>query len=290
MKPEGDLLAETLADRRQGRVILAEPRDERERRLVDVARKMAARAGERPQGPDLPELLLRRLGLAEPVRRVECVDISHLGGTDVRAGVVVFEEGRRVPEDSKVYSLPGLEGASDDYGALAAWALRRAESGPPWPDLLLIDGGKGQLAAVASAWEGLGEGAPPVPLAAIAKGPSRRAGELEDRIFRPGRKNPMALKPGSPELLYLQRIRDAAHDYSIGRQRRARKKRVLESEVMGLPGVGPKTARLLWDRFGSLEAMLRATDDELAAVPGIGRAKAARLLEALGELRRAREG
>ncbi|MBU1611008.1 MAG: excinuclease ABC subunit UvrC [Proteobacteria bacterium] len=286
---DDELVAETLAERRGGRVNIGAPGVDSEQRLLDVARKVGVRAGMKREGPDLPELLMRRIGLTRPVQRIECVDISHLSGTDVRAGMVVFEDGRRIKEDSRAYTLPSIEGTSDDYAALAAWAVRRAESGPPWPDLVLIDGGKGQLAAVDRAWSELGEACPPVPLAAIAKGPSRRAGELEDRVFRPGRKNHLSIKPGSPEMLYLQRIRDAAHDFSLGRQRRARKKRVLTSEVLGLPGVGPKTARLLWDHFGSLDAMIEAPAPELAAIPGIGTKKAERIRSALNAMKKARE-
>ncbi len=277
-----ELVAETLAERRGGRVTIASPGLDQEQRLLDVARKVGVRSGMKRDGPELSELLMARLGLAEPVVRVECVDISHLGGTDVRAGVVVFEQGKRIKADSKVYALPGQEGSCDDYAALAAWAVRRVESGPPWPDLLLIDGGKGQLSAVERAWASLGDAAPLVPLAAISKGPTRRAGELADRIFRPGRKNHLSIRPGSPEMLYLQRMRDAAHDFSLGRQRRARKKRVLESEVLGLPGVGPKTARLLWDRFGSLAAMRDATETDIASIPGIGKKRAHRIQQQLG--------
>ena len=103
-------------------------------------------------------------------------------------------------------------------------------------------------------------------------------------LFAPGRTNPLPLRPGSPELLFLQRLRDAAHRHALGRQRRARTGRMLKSELLTLDGVGPSTARLLWDRFGSLEAMARATRDDLAALPGIGRKKAARLAASLAGL------
>ncbi len=279
---DNELVAETLAERRPGRVTIAAPGSDQEQRLMDVARKVGARSGMKRDGPELSELLMVRFGLAKPVVRVECVDISHLGGTDVRAGVVVFEQGQRIAEGSRIYSLPGQEGSCDDYAALSAWVVRRVESGPPWPDLLLIDGGKGQLSAVEQAFASLGDAAPLVPLAAISKGPTRRAGELADHVFRPGRKNPLSIRPGSPEMLYLQRMRDAAHDFSLGRQRRARKKRVLESEVLGLPGVGPKTARLLWDRFGSMAAMRDATEADIASIPGIGKKRAHRIQQQLG--------
>jgi excinuclease ABC subunit C len=148
---------------------------------------------------------------------------------------------------------------------------------------MLVDGGRGQLASVERA---LTEAGAPetIELAAISKGATRAASELGDLVWRPGRKNPSNLRPGSSELLYLQRIRDAAHTFVIGRQRRARSKRAMQSRVEAISGVGPKTARLLWDRFGSLAAMAKATRDELAELPGIGVRRAATLHEALGEL------
>lgn len=296
---EPEALEAALSEARQGPVRLQAPHTAEEKRLHALAREAASRARARSE-TDIGELLAQRLQLPGPPGRIECVDISHLGGTGVRAGVVVYVGGRRSREQSRLYNLDELAPGGDDYAALAAWAVRRAASECPLPDLVLIDGGRGQLEAVrralrAALGQGDGddaEGAIPVgdvpalpALAAIAKGPSRRAGELEDRIFLPGRTNPLPLKPGSPELLFLQRMRDEAHRFVIGRQRRVRKQQVLNSELLNLPGVGPKTARLLWDRFGSLEAMLNATPQELSALPGVGRVRGARVAEALARLR-----
>lgn len=282
---EDEALAEVLAERRGGPLRIGPPAGSAEKRLLALAREVAARGAEKPEAPDIEDLLRERLHLPCRPGRIECVDVSHLGGEGLRAGLVVFEDGRRNPEASRLYAFPELEGASDDYAALAAFARRRIASGPPWPGLLLVDGGKGQLAAVARAWAEAG-GPAGVELAAIAKGPTRRAGELHDRVFRPGRRNPLALRPGGPELLFLQAVRDAAHRFVLGGQRKARKRKMLESEVLGLPGVGPKTARLLWERFGSVEAMARATLEELRAIPGLGAKKATAVFEALRALRR----
>jgi excinuclease ABC subunit C len=146
----------------------------------------------------------------------------------------------------------------------------------------LIDGGKGQLGAVerAMAENGLAH----VPLAAIAKGESRRAGELGDVVFRPGRKNPLSLKPGSPALLFLQHVRDTAHRFVISRLRRHKRTAQLVSNLDNLPGVGPKTARLLWEHFDSVQAMADATVEDLAALPGLGPKKAAALHSRLKSL------
>ncbi|MEF2230570.1 MAG: excinuclease ABC subunit UvrC [Pseudodesulfovibrio sp.] len=284
---DDEALAQVLSDRRSGRVRIAPPHTGQEKKLVDIARNVARQAGERKDS--IAARLRQALRLAgEPVR-IECVDASHLGGRDMRVGQVVFEDGRRDKDASRLYAFPELEGTGDDYAALAAWARRRVESGPPWPDLVLIDGGKGQLRAVEQALAGCEEDVC-WELASIAKGESRRAGELGDVIFRPGRKNPMNLKPGSAELLFLQMIRDEAHRFVLGRQRRARKQAVLSSEVTSLPGVGPKTARVLWDRFGSLEAMAGAESGAIESLPGIGRKRGARIHAALQALRNARKG
>ncbi|QJB54951.1 excinuclease ABC subunit UvrC [Pseudodesulfovibrio sp. zrk46] len=282
---EDETLSEVLAERRGGAVRITIPHTTQEKQLLDIARTVARQAKERKD--TISVRLQKVLKLAEEPLRIECVDASHLGGTGMRVGQVVFEEGRRNKEASRVYSFPELEGTSDDYAALASWAKRRVESGPPWPDLVLIDGGRGQLSAVEGAlsecvdemcWE----------LASIAKGPSRRAGELEDLIFRPGRKNPMPLKGGSAELLFLQKVRDTAHNFVLGRQRKARKKAVLSSELTSLPGIGPKTARTLWDKFGSLDAMLEADISDIRSLPGVGKKKDEQIHSALLGLKKAR--
>jgi len=273
-------LAEVLSERRGGPCRLGAPRGADERRLMDMAANLARTANRSDGAQDVASVLEHALGLATPPARIECVDISHLGGTGVRAGLVVFEQGEPRKEDYRAYALPGAEGTGDDYAALAQWAKRRAESGPPWPDLLLIDGGRGQLAAVTAA---LAEAMPETPIecASIAKGPSRRAGELEDRVFRPGRRNPVALRPGSPALLFLQKVRDAAHRFVIGRGRAATKKRSLAGELISLPGIGPKTARLLFDHFGAIAAIKAADESALANVPGLGAKRAAKIRHAL---------
>jgi len=279
----GGALAEVLSERRGGPFRLAVPRGPDERRLMDMAANLARTAHRNDGAQDVASVLEQALGLPGPPARIECVDISHLGGHGVRAGVVVFEQGEPRKEDYRAYGLPAAEGTGDDYAALAQWAARRAQSGPPWPDLLLIDGGRGQLAAVVAA---LAAAMPETTIecASIAKGPSRRAGELDDRVFRPGRRNPVALKPGSPALLFLQRARDTAHRFVIGRGRAATKKRSLSGELVALRGIGPKTVRRLFDHFGTIAAIKSADVSALSAVPGLGAASAAKIRLALDAL------
>ncbi|WP_027722799.1 excinuclease ABC subunit UvrC [Maridesulfovibrio zosterae] len=272
---------EILTERSKNPVRIVTPGTGEEKRLLEIARKNAAFGANEKKNVDILDVLAAKLKLSAAPQRIECIDASHLGGEGMRVGMVVFEEAKPEKSQYRTYVFPELEHSSDDYAALYHWVVKRIDSGPPWADLILIDGGKGQLAAVEKAFAENWTEETPVPhLASIAKGPTRKAGELEDRIFRPGRKNHLPLKGGSPELLYLQNVRDEAHRFVIGRQRKSRKKKVLQSEVLALPGIGPKTARLLWDEFGAVQKMKAATVQELAAVKGIGKKRAQQIFDA----------
>lgn len=284
-----DALEQALAERRGAPVRVVAPQHTADNQLVDMAAANAREEARRRRGQD-GEALLARVGAAlslprSPVR-IECVDVSHTGGRQTRVGMVVYVNGRPSREDYRIYAMPD---SADDYATLHAWATRRLESGPPWPDLLLIDGGRGQLTAVGRAFSEAGEEGL-FPLAAIAKArdedghADRRAGNVADRIFVPGRANPLPLREGSQELLFLQQVRDTTHRFAIDRHRRARRGAALSGELMRLPGVGPAMARLLWDWFGSVEAMAAASEEELRTLPGVGRAKAADLHEKLRRL------
>ncbi|SDF76451.1 excinuclease ABC subunit UvrC [Desulfovibrio legallii] len=286
---ERELLEQTLSDRRNGPVRLVAPQNAGDNRLVDLAQGNAREEAHRQERGGAQDILARlgaALHLPGPPRRLECVDVSHTGGKQTRVGLVVFEDGRPERGQYRNYAMPD---SGDDYATLHAWVARRLESGPPWPDLLLIDGGRGQLHTVQRALREAGRAAL-FPLAAIAKArddaghADRRAGNIADRIFTPERVNPLPLREGSPELLFLQNVRDTAHRFVIGRHRRARRGAALSGELMRLPGIGPATARLLWDHFGSVEAMRAASLDDLRRLPGIGPAKAALLLQKLADL------
>lgn len=330
------LLQEVLAERRDGPVFLATPHSSEEKQLVNMAAtnaRDAAKTGfgkEAGEGPaegensyqdNMALVLGRKLYLGKPVKRIEVVDISHTSGIEARAGLVVFENGQPVREDFRAYIIEDDSLArGDDYGALALFMRRRLNSGPPWPDLLLIDGGRGQLAAVervlqeenslglfalasiakarqqeedlsefeATAEEDADNTRPPLlpaPLKQRSARPDRRAGNVADRIFIPGRSNPLNLKPGSAELLFLQMLRNAAHDQAIGKHRKARNKAALAGELVRLPGIGPKTAQLLWQHFDSLAEMRKSSEADLARLPGIGKARAARLWQQLRKLK-----
>jgi excinuclease ABC subunit C len=287
------ILARVLAERRGGPVRIVGPQRGVDKKLVDMAAENARQIAEEENAPLTSALagVAVRLHLPGPPLHIECVDVSHTQGVQTRVGLVAFENGTPRKDWYRTYAFPELEGSGDDYAALAAWARRRLKAGPPWPDLLLVDGGKGQLAAVERALSQ--DGAPPCPLASIAKAREesdagrlrRKTHALDDVIYLPGRKNPANLKPGSPELLFLQRVRDTAHNYVIGRHRRSRGKTALAGELLRLPGVGLKTARLLWDHFPSIEAMLGASLEAIEQLPGLGKKRAAALHARLQQLK-----
>ncbi|SBW09740.1 UvrABC system protein C [uncultured delta proteobacterium] len=278
-----EALAAALGDLRGGPVHLLPPRGRDEEALVAMA---AANAGEMRRQPDalpMAGLLETALHAARPVERIEAVDVSHTGGSETRVGMVVFA-GERPEKDA--YRAYAVDAGGDDYAALYQWAKRRAAAGEPWPDLVLVDGGKGQLAAVVRGFAEAGI-TDAFAVAGIAKARTedgradRRAGNDADRIFLPARSNPLPIAPGSPELFFLQHVRDTVHDFAIGRHRKARANRAMAGELLRIPGVGPKIAKILWQHFGSLTAMAETDAATLAAIPGIGPRLAEKLVNSL---------
>ncbi len=279
-------LAQSLGDIRGASVRIVAPRSVEENSLVDMALANAREEALRRRDQSIEERLAKVLHLPYAPKRIECVDVSHTSGQQTRVGMVVFEDGKAQKSAYRNYAMPD---SADDYATLAAWVLRRLESGPPWPDLLLIDGGKGQLNVVQRALQDAGkEGL--FALAAIAKArhddgrADRRAGNISDRIFLPNRSNALPLRDGSPELLFLQHVRDCTHNFALGRHRKARSGAALSSELMRISGVGLATAKLLWQHFSSIDAMRKASEEDLIKIPGIGKAKAKTLREKLQKL------
>ena len=288
-REDGTALLAVLADRRGGPVRLIVPKNRADNQLVEFARVNAreeARRHENRKEQPILDRLANALHLPMPPQRIECVDVSHTSGKQTRVGMSVYVNGTPSRKDYRIYAMPD---SADDCATLHAWIPRRLESGPPWPDLLLIDGGRGQLAAVERAFEDAGKKVF-FALAAIAKArderghADRRAGNVADKIFIPGRSNPLPLHEGSPEMLFLQQVRDTTHRFAITRHRRARQGAAMTGELMRLPGIGPATARLLWDTFGSVPAMRDASIDVLCELPGIGRTKARNIKEKLERL------
>ena len=282
-------LEAVLAEWSESPVRLSLPKNHAERQLVAIAESNAIEAGSK-EAHKVPHRLAQMFERPEPVLRVECVDVSHTAGAATRVGMVVFQDTNPATSDHRTYTV---DAGGDDYKALGLWMQRRLDSGPPWPDLLLVDGGRGQVAAVAKVcgvfFSASGQ-TQPFALAGIAKAQDehgradRRAGNVADRIFVPGRSNPLPLRHGSQELLFLQHVRDTAHKYVIGKHRKARSKASLSSQLTSLSGIGEHTARLLWQHFDSVEAMLAASPEQLTKIPGIGKLKAKALAERLRTL------
>lgn len=281
-----EALEQLLSERRAGSVRIVAPQNSDDNRLVDLAQASAREEARRKHSLGVDEILEKiktGLHMERLPERIECIDVSHISGSQTRIGMVVYENGMPKKEDYRIYKM---EDSADDYASLHAWVFRRLESGEPWPDLLLIDGGRGQLASVMKALHKAGS-QQLFSVASIAKArdekghADRRAGNVADRIFIPGRANPLPIREGSQELLFLQQIRDATHHFAIEGHRKARRKAAFSGELMRLPGIGSATARLLWDKFGSVEAMRDANEEEIMEIPGIGKARARMIIEKL---------
>lgn len=224
--------------------------------------------------------LKARLNLDNIPRRLECFDLAHLQGQNAVAGLVVMEDGEWKKTHYRRFRIKSARGG-DDYGGMREVVARRfAHEDWPRPDLLLLDGGKGQLHAAQAAFEDLG--LKPPPLAAIAK--IRQEGDI-DRIFLPGRKNPADLKAGSAGLLLLSRLRDEAHRYVGSYHHRLQAGTFLASPLLSAPGLGPVKRKKLLDRFGSLENLARASESDILAVTHLSAEGLKILREALARWR-----
>jgi excinuclease ABC subunit C len=220
------------------------------------------------------------IALPMPPERIDCFDISHTGGEGTVAGCVVFGPDGPVKRAYRRYNIEGV-GPGDDYAALeqalARHGARIVAGDLPRPDLLLIDGGPGQLNAAA---QGLARAAcTGLALLGISKGPDRRPGQ--ERLHLPGESVALTVAPDSPVLHLLQRIRDEAHRFAITGHRRRRARRFQESILETVPGLGPARRRALLVHFGGLPGVLRAAIADLEQVEGVGTALARTLYDHL---------
>lgn len=242
-----------------------------------LSERRASAAGEQA----LMLRLQRRLGLDRPPGRIECYDNSNLAGDALVGARVVFEGKRPAKGEYRTYRIHGVT-SPDDYAAMEQVLRRRFENAPEatLPDLLLVDGGKGQLNIALAILRELGLGGRFTVAAIAKKDPDR--GESADKIYLPGRSNPIGMAQDPDLLLLLQRIRDEAHRFAVAAHRKQRKRSFLRSELDGIPGIGPKRKALLISRFGSVRQIRTASSEDLTAVPGISRAIADTLLDHLG--------
>ncbi|HEY6452150.1 MAG TPA: excinuclease ABC subunit UvrC [Steroidobacteraceae bacterium] len=219
------------------------------------------------------QVLARVLQLPAAPERIECFDVSHTAGEGTVASCVVFGPDGAHKREYRRYNIEGVT-AGDDYAAmhqaLHRHAVRIAAGERPRPDLLLIDGGPGQLDAAQRALREAGvEG---LVLVGVAKGADRRPGQ--ERLHRPGEEIALVLEPDSPALHFIQRVRDEAHRFAITGHRRRRARRYRESVLETVPGLGPARRRAILTHFGGLQGVMRAGIADLEKVAGVGAAMA----------------
>ncbi len=303
---EAGALLDLLRERSGRRVALRVPRRGPARELLamaanNAALRLAQRLDARASQRAAAEELQASLGLVRTPRRIECYDVSTLGGTLAVASRVVFEDGRPDKGASRRYRIREAQ-AGDDLACLREVMQRRLAriEAEPLPDLLLIDGGRGQVAVVAAALRDLGLACDVVGISKereeVATGSDtgprraarvRRSGGLKaERLHLPARKDPVLLPPNAQSLLLVQRIRDEAHRFAIEFQRDLRQRAHLASILQDIPGIGPRKRRALLRDLGSLRAIRTASAERLAEVPGIGRADAERILSFFADLDR----
>jgi len=218
--------------------------------------------------------LQRQLALQKVPRAFVCFDISHAQGTDTVASCVWFQNGRPYRAEYRKFKVKTVEGI-DDFASMgevvSRYFTRRQNEEKSLPDLVVVDGGKGQLNAAHAALDALGLGA--MPIISLAK--------REEEIFVLGRSESLRLPRRSPALRMLQQARDEAHRFAITFQRKRRSIRTMTSELLRIPGVGESKRRQLLAAFGSLQGVRDATPEAIAALPGFGQKTAERILETL---------
>ncbi|MDP8949572.1 MAG: excinuclease ABC subunit UvrC [Actinomycetota bacterium] len=271
-------LAEHLSELRGTRVEVRRPQRGDKRRVLEMAERNAKLSLEhekvleetqRDRVASTLDSLREELALPELPVRIECYDISNTMGTNSVASMIVFQGGRPAKDQYRRFRIKAVEGA-DDFASMAEVIRRRLErlksddeKFAQAPDLILLDGGKGQLSAVVPVLEELkvGEDLPDIPLRSLAK--------RDEEVFEPGRPEPVVLERDSPELHLLQRVRDEAHRFANTYHRKLRSTEMTRSVLDELPGVGPARKKKILEHFGNPEAFLDATLEELEAVPGL---------------------
>jgi excinuclease ABC subunit C len=266
---DGELLEAWLSERAGRRVQVLVPRRGEKRGLVELANRNARIAYQARlidtglSQYDALETLRATLALPAIPRRIECFDISTIQGSETVAAMVVCEDGKMRKSDYRKYRIsPANHAGSDDFAAMHEVVLRRyrklLEQGGPFPDVILIDGGKGQLTAAYAALRELGL----ANLVAIG------IAKKEELIYSRDREEPVVFPTEDPALRLLQQIRDEAHRFAVSFHRHARTMRDLRSELDSVPGIGPRRRRALLVAFGSLAGVRRASREELLAVVG----------------------
>jgi excinuclease ABC subunit C len=292
---ESDLLATALSIKAGHKIEISVPKRGEKKELVAHAQTNAREALGRKladtatQGR-LLQAIASTLGLPHPPKRIEVYDNSHIQGTNAVGAMIVAGPDGFVKNQYRKFNIRS-EGLTpgDDYAMMREVLQRRfkrlvnppdetAKPGddefPQWPDLVVIDGGRGQLNAVREIFEALGLAQ--VSLMSVAKGPDRDAGR--ETLFMPGREA-IKLEPRDPVLYFIQRLRDEAHRFVIGSHRKLRKKDIREAGLQEIPGIGPSRKRALLHHFGTLKEIERASIADLGKVPGVSAESARKIFE-----------
>lgn len=271
----GDLIAEILRDSHKKKIAILNPQKGEKRALVGIAEQNAKATFEQEKNhQELKEKMLldlqETLKLNRYPKRIECFDTSNISGTDPVASMVAFTDGEKDAKRTRLFKIKTTH-KPDDYGAMREVLTRhlaRSKEKADLPDLIIVDGGKGQLNIALEVFKELDIAS--VDVISLAKEAGRHdKGMTAEKVFLPEHHDPINLNPRSSLLFLLQKVRDEAHRKAIGFHRDRRKKRTITSALDTIPGIGPiKRSRLL-QHFGSVEKIRQATDEELSAVKGI---------------------
>lgn len=300
VRPEdGDLLEAYLSELRGTKVAIRVPQRGTSRELLEMAQRNAdlaltAARRDRETVAAAHAALGRMAGLVKPPESIECFDISHFQGREVVASMVRFVDGRPDRQSYRRYRIreipQGAEGpgaGNDDFASMNEVLRRRYREGADErlsrPDLVVVDGGKGQLASAVAALDSLGWGGAPV--IGLAKARAGRPGtQAFERIFRPGESDAEVPRPDAPETLLLARIRDEAHRFAITYHRKLRSQAAVDSALDAISGVGDRWRQELLRKFGSVQGIRDASLEDLLTVPGLGRTRALRIQEHLRDV------
>ncbi len=287
---QDDSFLQILEEKKGKKVKLRTPQKGEKMELIDLALKNALSQFTRlvKKEEDVAESLAKlaeSLHLAGPPARMECYDISHHSGKQATASRVVFINGLPDKSHYRHYKIQGQD-TPNDYAMLHEVLSRRFATDEDRPDLLVVDGGKGQLSVVLQALDDVGVTGIPVVSIAKGQGPGARAKGLwkdkrEEAIYLPGRKHPVILGLGSGELMLLQRLRDESHRFAIRFHRKLKVKTMRDSILDDIPGLGPVKKRAILKKFGGLENLKKVTEEELGQIKGVTTALAQQIRQVI---------
>ena len=271
------LLQQWLSEKAERKVSISAPQRGDKAKLMQLACENAVkliqekeRKGRMQQqsAEDAAEELQRIVGCERPLVRMDCFDISHNQGSETVSSMVVFRYGSPSKKDYRHFKLQSTEGKPDDFKSMQETVYRRYKDYEDLPDLIIIDGGKGQLSSSLKVIRGLGIDVKVIGLA-----------KQEEEIFLEDRNESILLDKASPALHVIQHIRDEAHRFAITYHRKRLRKKNLVSVLDNIEGIGPARRQALWKAFATLEAMKAATEEELAAVDGMNKPAARKVYE-----------